>query len=214
MNDILIVGLGNPGDRYANTRHNIGWMVSAKFAEKHKINIIKESNIYYSGRAKYAGKNIILCFPTTYMNLSGEAVKKISDKNNIPVQNILAVVDEYNFPLGKVHLKNTGTDGGHNGIASLIEEMNANNFYRLRMGIGKNFGQGELVDYVLSEFNSEEAEELKIAINKGVDALECVIKSGFQRAMSQINSEALWRPKEEKQRNDVKQIEKDEVNNG
>lgn len=201
MSELLIVGLGNPGEKYAKTRHNIGWMVLSKFAEKHKIELSKESNIYYSGKAKYAGKNIVICFPTTYMNLSGEAVRKISAKYGIAPQNIITIADEYNFPLGKVHLKNGGSDGGHNGLASIIDELETPNFYRLRMGIDKKFGAGELVDYVLSPFNPDESDALELAINKGVDSLQTIIKNGTSRAMSQINSEELWKEKQEKNSN-------------
>lgn len=192
MNKILIVALGNPGDRYTNTRHNIGWMVLDKFVQKHEIEIKPESNIYYAGYAKYAGKNIILCYPTTYMNNSGEAVIKIASKYGIPISNIIVIVDEYQFPLGKIHFRNGGSHSGHNGIASVMEELNSANFYRLRMGIDKNFPQGGMVDYVLSPFREDELPQLEIALNKGVDALEYIIKSGISRAMSFINSGELW----------------------
>lgn len=194
----LIVGLGNPGSKYAGNRHNIGWMAAEAFCKKHKGEIAESSSIYYSAEVKYARQQVLAVFPTTYMNRSGEAVKKIANKFSIPPNNIIVLVDEYNFPLGKVHLKNSGSDGGHNGIANIIEEMNTPNFIRLRLGIDKKFGMGELVDYVLSDFASDEKEVLDLTINKAIDSIECVLKSGLQRAMSQINSEAIWKPKEEK----------------
>jgi len=211
LNNILIVGLGNPGSKYEKTRHNIGWMVLKKFVEKHKIELIKKSNIYYSAEMKYAGKNIIICFPTTYMNLSGEAVKKISDKFLIKPQDIIVISDEYNFPLGKVHFKNGGSDGGHNGIANIIEELKSSNFYRLRIGIDRNFGAGELINYVLSEFNENERELLNLALTKGMESLETILKNGPQRAMSMINSGEMWKEKINKDKD--KKINKIDLKN-
>jgi PTH1 family peptidyl-tRNA hydrolase len=197
--DWLIIGLGNPGDKYAKTRHNIGWMTAQAFCEDCKAQIKEGSNIYYYAELSYARNNIFVCFPTTYMNNSGEAAKKIASKYGIPTNRIIALVDEYNFPLGKVHLKTSGSDGGHNGIGSLIDELNATNFARLRLGIDRNFGMGELVEYVLSEFKPEEQEALKTTIEMGVDSLKHIIKSGIQRAMSDINSGAIWERKKAKE---------------
>lgn len=194
----LIVGLGNPGSKYAGNRHNIGWMAAEDFAKKHKGEIAESSSIYHTAEIKYARQTALIAFPTTYMNRSGEAVIKLANKHGISPNNIIVLVDEYNFPLGKVHIKSGGSDGGHNGIASIIEELGTPNFIRLRLGIDRKFGMGELVDYVLSDFSSDEKEALDLTLSKAVDSMECVLKSGLQRAMSQINSESLWKPKEDK----------------
>lgn len=194
----LIVGLGNPGEKYSGNRHNIGWMAVEEFLKRHDGKIVQESDIYLACEVKYAKKNVLICFPTTYMNGSGVAVKKIAAKYEIRTQDIIVVVDEYNFPLGKVHLKNTGSDGGHNGMLNIITELGTRDFNRLRLGIDKNFGQGELVDYVLSNFAEEELPNLAITINKAVDSLECAIRNGVKRSMCVVNSEELWNAKEKK----------------
>ncbi len=195
----LIVGLGNPGERYHNTRHNIGWLVADEFAKRRKIQIAPVSSIYNFAEFKYAGKVAGIVKPTTYMNASGEAVRKLANKYSVPVQNIIVIVDEYNFNVGKIHLKKDGSDGGHNGILSIIEEMQATNFLRLRCGIGKDFGPGGMVEYVLSEFKESESEDLTLMINKACDAIEFIMKNNnIGRSMSAINSETIWKPKEEK----------------
>ncbi len=195
----LIVGLGNPGERYHNTRHNIGWLVADEFAKRRNLQLAPVSSIYNFAEFKYAGKLVGIVKPTTYMNNSGEAVRKLANKYSVNVQNVIVIVDEYNFKVGKVHLKKDGSDGGHNGILSIIEEMQATNFLRLRCGIGKDFGPGGMVDYVLSVFRKEESESLSLMINKACDAIEYILKNNnIGRSMSAINSETIWKPKEEK----------------
>lgn len=188
----LLVGLGNPGKKYENTRHNIGWMVIEALAEKYNQDITIGSSIYYMTELKIAGKNIIAIMPTTYMNLSGEAVRKVSDKFQIPVDRIIVINDEYNFSVGKVHLKQDGSDGGHNGILSIIEELQATEFFRLRCGIGNNFLSGQMVRYVLSKFEDDEEEAKMLMINKAIDSIKTLIELGKNRAMSLVNSGKLW----------------------
>lgn len=197
--DLLIVGLGNHLDVYRETRHNIGWMVASAFALKHKANFIPFAPEYFLASSRFAGKNILILLPRTYMNNSGIAVKLASKKFNVDVEKILIVCDEYNFPLGRIHLKDSGGDGGHNGVASVIEHLGASNFMRLRCGIGRNFGENELVEYVLSPFEPEEIPLRDAMINKAVEAIEYLLLKGKSRAMSDINSEKLWKiePKKE-----------------
>lgn len=189
----LFAGLGNPEMRYMHTRHNSGWMALQRFAERRKCKISQGSLIYYSGETTFAGSKAILCFPTTYMNASGEAVRKIAAKYKIPVKNIIILVDEYNFPVGKVHLKpGGGSDGGHNGVASVIEELGTRDFCRLRLGIDRHFDMGGLIDYVLSDFSPEEQDLLDQMLDHAADSLECIMKFGIARAMGIINSGELW----------------------
>jgi len=195
--DYLIAGLGNPGDKYAGSRHNIGWMVANAFCIEHDLSWKKLSNIYLGTEFKYAGKNVFMCLPTTYMNNSGEALKKISDKHHIPVENILTIVDEYNFSVGKIHLKSGGSNGGHNGLASVIRELGDDKFMRLRCGIGKDFVSGGMVEYVLSDFPKEQNDEVIKMIDKSIDAIECLLKNGFSRTMSLVNSGKLWEEEKE-----------------
>ena len=196
MTDLyLFAGLGNPEVRYLHTRHNSGWMALENFCERHKCKITQGSLIYYSGEITFAGSKAVLCFPTTYMNGSGEAVRKIAAKYKIPPKNIVILVDEYNFPVGKVHLKPGGSDGGHNGVGSVIEELGTRDFCRLRLGIDRHFEMGGLIDYVLSDFPSEEQDELHRMLEHAADALECILKFGIPKAMGILNSGEMWEDK-------------------
>ncbi|MDC1067906.1 aminoacyl-tRNA hydrolase [Candidatus Kapabacteria bacterium] len=188
--DYAFVGLGNPGDKYAETRHNIGWMLIEKIASKYKLTFKAGSANFYYSEMKYAGKNVILILPTTYMNSSGEAVAFVSKKYKIEPKNILIFVDEYNFPLGKIHIKSNGSGGGHNGTTSVINHIGSE-FVRLRLGIDRNFGQGELVEYVLAKFKEDEVEQVTQMLNDSVLSLEHFLKVGYKRAISDINSGTL-----------------------
>lgn len=190
--DWLIVGLGNPGLKYYRNRHNIGWMIIDRFIDKYNLKTEDEKKAIIA-KFSYKGKNVILAKPTTYMNLSGKAIQMLKIKYKFPDDRILVVVDDYNFPVGKIHLKAGGSDGGHNGIASIIEEVRNNNFYRLRCGIGNDFPKGMLVEHVLSDFRDDEQQNLELMINHAIDAIETVIEFGAARAMTLINSERLWR---------------------
>lgn len=195
--DYMVVGLGNPGEKYAGNRHNVGWMTADALCRKYKVKIKRTSTIYMTADINMFGKDILVCYPTTYMNNSGEAVRKLAEKHNINPNNIIVVVDEYNFPVGRVHCKNSGSDGGHNGIGSVIDELERTDFIRLRLGIDKNFDFGGLVDYVLSDFTEKELVLVDIMLGHAVDAIEYIVKVGLQRAMSDINSEKLWVTEEE-----------------
>lgn len=199
--DWLIIALGNPGQKYAQTRHNIGWMVGFELCKKYNSNLVNESLIYFSAKLKIASKKILLAFPTTYMNNSGEAVKKILSKYKIPADRLIVLADEYNFPLGKIHMKKGGSDGGHNGVFSIISEIQTSDFYRLRCGIGKKPKDIILTDFVLSEFNETEKGLLIITIKKAVDSIEHFMKFIPERAMSDINSGRLWEVKENENKN-------------
>ena len=191
--DYIFVGLGNPGIKYQNNRHNIGWLVVSNLALKHSATFSAAKYDAYQCKLKLNSKNILLLLPTTYMNNSGIAIRAAAKKYNIPPENIIVLVDEYNFPLGKMQLKKGGSAGGHNGIKSVIYELNTEDFYRLRLGIDKNFGPGGLVNYVLSNFDEEEKENVINMIKKGVTALEHICKIDINRAMSDINSAKLFK---------------------
>lgn len=198
--DWLIIALGNPGKKYSRTRHNIGWMVGFELCKKHSAQIVNESLIYQSARLKLNSERLIIGFPTTYMNNSGEAVLKLHSKYQIPIERIIIIADEYNFPLGKIHIKKGGSDGGHNGIASIINELESPDFFRLRCGIGPKPKEIILTDFVLSEFKEEETELLNLTVRKAVESLEYFFKVNTERAMSDINSEKLWKMEIEKKR--------------
>lgn len=200
--DLAIVGLGNPGDEYARTRHNIGWMVLAELAKKYSVEFMKDRGQYYSGKCKIGQSEVLLAFPMTYMNKSGKAINEIISHHKIDLDKICVIVDEYNFPVGKIHLKGTGSHGGHNGLRSIIDETGSKEFWRLRCGIDKNFGQGELVDYVLSDFEDHEAEKVNEMIDRSIIAIKHMIKHDLNRAMSDINSEKIFNNDTDKSKED------------
>lgn len=191
--DYLIIALGNPGAEYELTRHNIGWIALDGFMADMKVEFTINHNYAQIAELKFAGKQIVLAKPLTYMNLSGKAAKIIIRDYGISPSNVICMVDEYNFPLGKVHLKQSGSDGGHNGLKSMIEELGTPNFYRMRLGIEKNFGLGGLVDYVLGKFNPEEMAKLPQIQEDTTIALKHLLKVGLQRAMSDINSAKMFK---------------------
>jgi len=187
----MIVGLGNPGARYAETRHNIGWMVVQAFAAHHQAEFQPGKGDWYEARCTVGKERLLLMLPTTYMNASGEAAAKAHKLYGVPLERIVAVVDEYNFPVGKIHLKNSGSDGGHNGTASMIQALGGVGFLRLRCGIDRNFGAGELVDYVLKPFADGEHEMRDAMIQKSILALETLVRLGTPQAMQLINADTL-----------------------
>ena len=204
--DWLIAGLGNPEKKYANNRHNIGWMVAAELCRKNRKPIMPFSPDYLQSSMRINNELVFVALPTTFMNRSGRAIKSICEMYDIPYDKVVVIVDEYNFPVGRVHLKAGGGDGGHNGVASVIEELDYTDFMRLRCGIGRDFGEGGLVNYVLSDFNEDEAEERDMMILKAVDAIEHLVRIGKARAMSEINSGRLW-PEERNEGEDKKEID-------
>ncbi len=184
----LLVGLGNPGSKYKDTRHNIGMTMADRFAIKHGLEFKFGHDCEYT-ELRYAGQEIVICKPMTYMNNSGLAVRKMLNKLGIKPSHLIVSVDEYNLPTGKLHLRFSGSDGGHKGIASIIENIETNEFTRLRLGIGKDFGPGEMANYVLSHFYENEKAAVQKMILNAIDALEKIFKIGCQRAISEVNTE-------------------------
>ncbi|MBP7092829.1 MAG: aminoacyl-tRNA hydrolase [Candidatus Kapabacteria bacterium] len=187
MTSFLIVGLGNPGTQYSLTRHNIGFMVVDAFTEKHRAKWTVREGKYATSSVRIMATELVIVKPLTYMNLSGEAVAPLAIANGIQPSRVVAITDEYNFPVGRVHLRCGGSSGGHNGISSLIEKLGTSDFWRLRCGIDRAFGPGELVEYVLAPFSAEEQEFVKTMIDRGVQAIEEIARSGPEQAMQRIN---------------------------
>ena len=184
----ILLGLGNPGTRYAATRHNVGWMVLDAIAARLGVTFRAGLGEYEVAEARWRGRNLALVRPTTYMNNSGRAARHAVKVFNAEPAELLALVDEVQFAVGKIKLTPSGSDGGHNGTASLIEELGTPDFPRLRCGVGSDFGPGELVDYVLSSFREDESEELAAMIARGVDAALLWIVDGTQKAMNRVNA--------------------------
>jgi PTH1 family peptidyl-tRNA hydrolase len=183
----LIAGLGNTGNEYAHTRHNIGFDVVNAFVIKHKSNF-RTGRLAYFTEIKWKGKIFICICPTTFMNLSGKAVKYWMDKEKIPIENILVVVDEVALPLTKIRLKPGGSDGGHNGLKSIQESLGNKDYPRLRFGIGNNYPKGYQSDYVLGKWGKEEEPLVKLKIEKAVETIETFATQGITAAMNQVNN--------------------------
>ncbi|OSZ80641.1 aminoacyl-tRNA hydrolase [Chitinophagaceae bacterium IBVUCB2] len=184
----LIVGLGNIGDEYAHTRHNIGFDVVNAFVQKHQASL-KVDRLAYMAAIKWKGKQFICICPTTYMNLSGKAVKYWMDKEKIQLENILVIVDEVAIPFNKLRIKPGGTDGGHNGLKSIHELLGTTNYARLRFGIGNDYPKGLQADFVLGKWRKEEEPLVKLKIEKSVEAIECFATQGLATAMNKINNQ-------------------------
>lgn len=182
----LIAGLGNIGDEYADTRHNIGFIVADALALSLKAPF--ESGRHASvAKGKLKGRSVTIIKPTTYMNLSGKAIRYWMNYQDIPPENILVIVDDLALPLGSLRLRKRGSDGGHNGLISIIETIQTVEFPRLRVGIGNDFAKGYQVDYVLGRWSKEEEKVLIPRIETAVEMIQCFILEGVDRAMNQFN---------------------------
>jgi PTH1 family peptidyl-tRNA hydrolase len=186
MSKFLIAGLGNIGAEYAGTRHNIGFDVANVFVHKHGGGFIQER---YAGlsRLKIKGKSVICIVPSTYMNLSGKAVKYWLDREQVPLSNLLIVVDEIALPLSKLRLRPSGSDAGHNGLKSVQESLNTIDYPRLRFGVGNNFPKGMQVEFVLGKWFESEIPLVKLKIEKSVELVESFIFAGIEETMNLYN---------------------------
>ena len=183
----LIVGLGNIGDEYAHTRHNIGFDVVNAFVHKHGASFRVDRHVYVAD-IKWKGKAFTCICPTTYVNLSGKAVKYWIDKEKISMGNMLVILDDLAVPLEKLRLRSAGSDGGHNGLKSIQETLGTVDYARLRFGIGNNFPKGRQSDFVLGKWNKEEEILVKLKIDKSVEVIENFATQGITFAMNQVNN--------------------------
>jgi len=182
----LIAGLGNIGDEYAHTRHNIGFDVLDKFAVKHNVEFKTDRLAFYS-LVKIKGKAFHLIKPTTYMNLSGKSVLYWMNKLEIPAENLLVVVDELALPFGTIRMRKKGSDGGHNGLADIQTSIETTEYPRLRFGIGNDFPKGLQVNYVLSKWEKSQEKELNVLIDKSIEAITDFGLMGLDKAMNKYN---------------------------
>ena len=183
----LIVGLGNIGDEYRDTRHNIGFKVLDAFAEASNISFATER---YGdiARVRVKNKQLILLKPSTYMNLSGNAVRYWKDKENIPVDHILVLVDDIALPFGAVRIKGRGSDAGHNGLKNIAQMLGTDAYPRLRFGIGNDFPRGCQVDYVLGNFSLDERQRMPLRIDVAIEAMKTFCLAGINIAMNTYNN--------------------------
>lgn len=186
MKKYLIVGLGNIGEKYANTRHNIGFKVLDTLAEQENLNF-ETQKLGEITSYKLKGKTLILLKPSTYMNLSGKAVLYWLTKEKIPVENLLVITDDLNLSFGSIRLKTKGSDGGHNGLKDIQEKLNTTSYNRFRFGISNAFNKGTQVDYVLGEWDEEETEKLKERLEKSVELIKSFVLEGVNIAMNTFN---------------------------
>jgi PTH1 family peptidyl-tRNA hydrolase len=182
----LIVGLGNIGPEYALTRHNIGFMVLDRLAVQRGFKFSME-RLAYVAEWKHKGRQFYFIKPTTYMNLSGKAVRYYMDSLKIPKENLLVIVDELQLPFGSLRVKPKGTHGGHNGLRNIQELLGTSEYPRLRFGIDNNFSKGRQVDYVLNPFNKDEMAGLPIYLDKCGEIVESFCILGIQQTMNIFN---------------------------
>lgn len=189
MNDkkYLIVGLGNAEQQYAGTRHNYGFEVVNALAKALNAEF-KVDRLAYVARGSYKGRTLVMIMPTTYMNLSGKAVKYWLAAEEIEPDHCMVICDDLDLPVGTFKIKPKGGGGSHNGLLNIIEQLGHANFPRLRCGIGKDFAQGYQVDYVLGRFSSEELKVIEPCIENAVEALKSFATAGIQRTMNQFNT--------------------------
>lgn len=183
----LIVGLGNIGDEYRDTRHNIGFMVLDALAAASNI-VFKTERYGAVATMRLKNQQLVLLKPSTYMNLSGEAVRYWVNKENIELPDLLVINDDIALPFGTIRMKGKGSDGGHNGLKSVAQLLQTQNYARLRFGIGGEFPQGFQIDYVLGHFLPQERELLPERINVAVDAVKAWALSGLNFAMNNYNN--------------------------
>lgn len=184
----LIVGLGNPGRDYVGTRHNIGFEVIDVISSKYDININKEKFRAIYGEGRIGGERVILAKPQTFMNLSGESVREIMSWYKIAPENLIVIYDDISLEVGTLRIRPKGSAGGHNGVKNIIYQLNTDVFPRIKIGIGApKTREYELVDYVLGKFQKEEVDILIKAAIKTAEAVETIIKSGTELAMSKFN---------------------------
>jgi PTH1 family peptidyl-tRNA hydrolase len=189
----LIVGLGNPGPEYERTRHNIGWRVVEAFARKFRIEITKHEKNALTGNGRVAGGSVMVAKPLTYMNLSGDAVRLLTNAYLESVEEMIVVYDDIDLPLGRLRIRPNGSAGTHNGMRSIISTIQSENFPRLRFGIGAA-EQGRLRDFVLDEFAPEEEPVVERGVERAVDALLLFVRGDLRRAMNQFNRDEEPKP--------------------
>lgn len=185
MDKFLIVGLGNPGAEYANTRHNCGFMALDKLAEDLGVTF-QDKRYGYVAEGSVRGRKLFLVKPTTYMNLSGNAVRYWLEKENIPTERLFVIVDDLALPLGKFRIKANGSNGGHNGLGH-IQQLIGQKYSRLRVGIGNEFSRGQQVDFVLGRFDEEDMKLLNPVLDSAVAAVKSFVLAGIDITMNQFN---------------------------
>ena len=185
----LVVGLGNIGAEYASTRHNMGFMVLDAWAQA--SNLVFETRRYGSiAEDSFKGRKLILLKPSTYMNLSGNAVRYWMHKLNIPTERVIVICDDFNLPFGTIRMRKQGSDGGHNGLKDIEDALGTQQYARIRIGIGNNFRQGGQIDFVLGEMSEEQQKTVQELSVRIVSGIETFVTAGPERAMNLLNAKS------------------------
>ncbi|MBR0398926.1 MAG: aminoacyl-tRNA hydrolase [Eubacterium sp.] len=194
----LVVGLGNPGSKYAGTRHNMGFDTIDELVEKHRISSDGVKMKAMSGRGIIGGERVILLKPMTYMNLSGEAVRAWLDYYKLdPEEDLIVIYDDVDQEPGRMRIRKKGSAGGHNGMKSIIQHIGTTVFPRIRIGVGAKPAGWDLADYVLGHFSKEDRKEVDAVIKDAADAVEMIIAEGVDEAMNRYNSRGKEKEKKE-----------------
>ena len=186
MKKFLVVGLGNIGEKYYNTRHNIGFKIVDAFVKEHDATF-KTEKLGDIAKLKIKGKTVIVLKPNTYMNLSGKAVMYWMKKENIKVENLLVITDDLNIDFGKLRIKGKGSSGGHNGLKDIQDKFNTGAYPRFRFGVGSDYGRGRQVDYVLGQWNKEEESKMIERIPTSINEINSYITAGLANTMNEFN---------------------------
>ncbi|MDR1952915.1 MAG: aminoacyl-tRNA hydrolase [Clostridiales Family XIII bacterium] len=182
-----IVGLGNPGKKYANTKHNIGFITVDQLAERNDIRVNKRRHKALLGEGVIGGQKVILVKPQTFMNLSGESVVSLVRYFDIDMEKLIVIYDDIDIPMGSIRIRKSGSAGTHNGMRSVISHLKEEGFPRVRIGIGGERGEVPLVDYVTSGFRKTDAETVEAAVIRAADAIETLLREGVDAAMTRYN---------------------------
>lgn len=182
----LIVGLGNIGSEYAETRHNIGFRVLDAFAKASNL-VFRDGRYGFTAQTSIKGRQLVLLKPSTYMNLSGNAVRYWMQQEKIPLENLLVVVDDLALPFGQLRMKGKGSDGGHNGLKHIAQILGTQDYARLRFGIGNDYPRGGQVDYVLGHFTDEDLKTMDDRLTQAVDMIKSFCLAGLEITMNQYN---------------------------
>ena len=184
----LIVGLGNVGDKYEGTRHNVGFRVADELAERAGVPVQRLKYRALTGQAEIGGARVLLMKPVTFMNLSGEAVRPAADFYKVPPDHILVLSDDVSLPVGKLRIRRGGSAGGHNGLKNIIQHLGTDQFPRVKVGVGeKPHPDYDMADWVLGKFQGEDRKAIDQAVQRAADAVECLLREGPERAMSLFN---------------------------
>ena len=184
----LVVGLGNPGGKYEGTRHNVGYLVADELGERGRFSIQRAKFQALTASAEIGGQGVLVMKPTTYMNLSGEAVGEAARFYKIPPDHVLVISDDVSLPAGRLRIRTGGSAGGHNGLKSIIQHLGSDQFPRLKVGVGdKPHPDYDMADWVLGKPQGEDKKALDAAVKRAADAIECLLRDGPQKAMNRFN---------------------------